>query len=97
MGITWYINETIFNDDSIVKLGIDTNGAGSSSSSLTIPGYPQHNNTVVTCYASGFVDGNLYNNFSTSTLKIQGKCFLLISLFFSSLFIRETRSCGFNM
>ena len=75
MSIIWYVNETIFNDDSIVQLGIVTNGAGSSSSTLTIPGYPQYNNTVVRCIATGFVDGNLYNNFSQSTLRMQGKCF----------------------
>ena len=74
--VTWYINETIFNDDSIVKLGIVTNGAGSSSSSLTIPGYPQYNNTIVTCYVAGLVNGNLYYNLSESTLRMQGKCFV---------------------
>ena len=72
MGITWLVNKTSSTNNDTIQLGIVTNGAGSPNSSLTIPGYPQSNNTVVTCIASGFVYGNLYTDFSQSTLKIQG-------------------------
>ena len=72
MGITWLVNKTSSTNNDTIQLGIVTNGAGSPNSSLTIPGYPQYNNTVVTCIASGFVYGNLYTDFSESTLKIQG-------------------------
>ena len=70
--ITWLVNGTGSTNNDIIKLGIVTNGTGSSNSSLIIPGYRQYNNTVVTCVASGFVDGNIYFNFSESTLRIQG-------------------------
>ena len=72
MTVTWFVNETISNNDNIIQLGIVTNGAGSPNSSLTIPGYPQYNNTVVTCNAFGFVNDSLYNNFDNVTLRIQG-------------------------
>ena len=74
MSITWDVNGTISKHNDTIKLGIVTNGAGSSKSSLTIPGYPQYNNTVVRCIAFGFdvVNGNKYFNFSESTLRIQG-------------------------
>ena len=69
----WLVNGTISNhNDNITKLGIVTIEAGPQQSNLTIPGYPQYNNTVVKCLASGFVDGSLYNNFDNSTLRIQG-------------------------
>ena len=79
MSITWNVNETISNNDNIIQLGIATNGAGSPNSSLTIPGYPQYNNTVVTCNAFGFVNGSLYNNFDNTTLRIQGNTFFNIN------------------
>ena len=72
VGIVWFVNGTASTNNDTIQLGIVTIGAGSSSSSLTIPGYPQYNNTVVTCFAAGFVDGSLYNNFDNVTLKIQG-------------------------
>ena len=72
MGITWYVNGTSSGHHEITKLGIVTIGAASSNSSLTIHGYPQYNNTVVKCVASGFVGGNNYFNFTESTLTIQG-------------------------
>ena len=71
MSITWSINGTGSADNAIIKLGIVTNGAGSHNSSLTIPGYPQYNNTVVRCNAFGLVDGNSYVNFNQTSLKIQ--------------------------
>ena len=72
MGIIWNVNGTGSANNDIIKLGIVTYGAGSSNSSLTIPGNPQYNNTVVRCLAFGSVDGNSYFNFSESTLRIQG-------------------------
>ena len=72
MTVTWLVNETSSNDDNITQLGIVTIGAGSPNSSLTIPGYPQYNNTVVRCNAFGVVNGNSYFNFTDSTLTMQG-------------------------
>ena len=72
VSIIWYVNGTASKDNSIIQLGIVTIGAGSSNSSLTIPGYPQYNNTVVRCNAFGSVGENIYFNFSVSTLRIQG-------------------------
>ena len=72
VGIAWLVNETSSANNDIIQLGIVTNGAGSPDSSLTIPGYPQYNNTVVRCNAFGSVNGNNYHNFSESTLQIQG-------------------------
>ena len=87
--ITWSVNGTGSADKKIIKLGIITNGAGSPNSSLTIPGYPQYNNTVVRCNAFGSVDGNSYFNFNQTTLKIQGvlfntNVFMILSLSFLS-------------
>ena len=72
VGIIWFVNGTVSTNNNIIQLGIVTNGAGSPNSSLTIPGYPQYNNTVVICNAFGFVNGNFYVNFDRSTLRIQG-------------------------
>ena len=83
-GITWNVNETSSRHEDVIKLGIVTNGAGSPNSSLTIPGYPQYNNTVVTCIASRHVDDNLYTNFNVSTLRIQGNTLSDICHYISS-------------
>ena len=72
VAIVWFVNGTASTNNDTIQLGIVTIGAGSSSSSLIIPGYPQYNNTVVTCFAAGFVDGSLYNNFDNAILRIQG-------------------------
>ena len=71
VSIIWNVNGTASKDDSIIQLGIVTNGVGSSNSSLTIPGYPQYNNTVVRCDAFGALIG--YHNFDNATLRIQSK------------------------
>ena len=83
VSITWNVNGTASGHDEIVKLGIVTSG-GSQHSNLTIPGYPQYNNTVVRCLASGFVDGILYNNFDNNTLRIQGNTLSNICHYISS-------------
>ena len=75
MSITWLVNKTSSANNDIIQIGIVTNGAGSSNSSIIIPGYPQCNNTVVRCNAFGSVDGNNYFNFSESILRIQGNTF----------------------
>ena len=75
MSINWLVNRTGSANNKIIQLGIVTNGAGSPKSSLTIPGYPQYNNTVVTCNAFGSVNGNSYVKSSQSTLRIQGNTF----------------------
>ena len=84
MSITGNINGTSSANNDIIQLGIITNGAGSLNSGLTIPGYPQYNNTVVTCNAFGSVDGNNYFNFSHSTLRIQGNTLSDICHYISS-------------
>ena len=67
--ITWFIDNGTRADN---NSDIVVNGSGSSNSSLTIPGYPQYNNTVVRCNAFAFVNGSEYFNFSESTLRLQG-------------------------
>ena len=84
MSITWLVNGTGSINNEIIQLGIVTNGAGSSNSSLTIPGYPQYNNTVVRCNAFGFVNGNNYFNFEQHTLRIQGNTLSDICHYISS-------------
>ena len=84
VSITWLVNKTSSDHNDIIQLGIIVNGAGSSNSSLIIPGYPQYNNTVVRCNAFGSVDGNNYFNFSESTLRIQGNTFSDICDYISS-------------
>ena len=70
--IQWIVNGTTSTDSSITDLGIITYGAAKRNSSLTIPGNPELNNTIVTCIASGLVDMMWYFNRSSATLFIQG-------------------------
>ena len=85
MSITWYVNGTGSSNNDIIQLGIVTNGDGSQQSNLTIPGYPQYNNTVVRCNAAGFINGNMsYYNFRESTLRIQGNILSDICYYISS-------------
>ena len=83
MSITWYVNGAPYSHNEIIKPGIVTSG-GSQQSHLTIFGYPQYNNTVVTCLAAGFVDGSFYINFDSSTLRIQGNTLSDICHYISS-------------
>ena len=83
VSITWFINRTGSKDNSIIQLGIVTSG-GSQQSHLTIPGYPQYNNTVVICFAAGLVNSNFYNDFSESILRIQGNTLSSICYYISS-------------
>ena len=88
VGITWYFNGTVSTNEDIIQLGIVTIGAGSPNSSLTIPGYPQYNNTVVTGIASGLLDAmntkSLYYNSDNATLRIQGNTLSDICHYISS-------------
>ena len=68
-------------DSSIIDLGIITYGVGTQNSSLTIPGNPELNNTIVTCIASGLVDMMGYLNTSNATLFIQGIIICIMLLY----------------
>ena len=70
--IQWIVNGNSSTDSSITNLGIITYGVGTQNSSLTIPGNPELNNTIVRCIASGQVDMMGYFNTSSATLFIQG-------------------------
>ena len=72
VSIQWNVNGTTSTDSSITDLGIITYGIGTQNSSLTIPGNPELNNTIMTCIASGLVDMMGYFNTSSATLFIQG-------------------------
>ena len=70
--VQWVVNLTTSTDSSITDLGIKTTSFGTQNSSVTIPGNPELNNTIVTCIASGLVDTALYTNRRNATLFIQG-------------------------
>ena len=72
VSIQWIVNGTVSTDSSITNLGIITYGAATQNTSLTIPGNPELNNTIVICIASGVVDMMGYFNTSNATLFIQG-------------------------
>ena len=75
VSIQWNVNGLLSTDPFITDLGIITYGVGAAAtqnSTLTIPGYPELNNTNVTCLASGIVDTMVYVNSSNATLFIQG-------------------------
>ena len=72
MSITWYINGTRSTTTTNIQLGIVTNGGGSQQSNLTIPGYPQYNDTEVICIESGSVNGVDHIKSHKAILKIQG-------------------------
>ena len=75
--ITWTVNETssvdsMFWESYISSYGIVADGAGTSDSTLTIPGDPVLNGIVVQCCALGFINNELYNEVDSDTLYIQG-------------------------
>ena len=78
MTVTWTVNNSLSTNIAIVQLGIVTVGTATSSSSLTIPGYPQYNNTVVKCVAAGYVNNKIYFNTIQCILIIQGMYIKLI-------------------
>ena len=74
--VTWTINETSsFNpvfQSYISSYGIVADGAGTSDTTLTIPGDLVLNGTVVQCNALGKINNELYNEADSDTLYIQG-------------------------
>ena len=79
VAIQWNVNGIT---SSITDLGIITYGVGTQNSSLTIPGNPELNNTILTCIASGLVDGMQYINSSEATLFIQGIIIICIIILY---------------
>ena len=75
--ITWTVNETssanipVF-QSYISSYGIVADGLGTQNTTLTIPGDPVLNGTVVQCHALGFINNELYNEVDSDTLYIQG-------------------------
>ena len=77
VGITWTVNETssadsMFWDSFISSYSIVYSGAGSQDTTLTVPGDPVLNGTVVQCRAVGFINNVLHNEADSDTLYIQG-------------------------
>ena len=86
----WFLNLTLpSTDPSFIKLGIVTGGIGTTTSNLTIPGLPQLNNTLVTCYASGPLTGLIAKK--NSILLIQGEMFYKLSTIYFHKSIRQTK------
>ena len=81
VSIQWIVNGTTSTDNSIEDLGIITYDVATQNSSLTIPGNPELNNTIVTCIASGLVDMMTYNNRHNATLFIQGIIICIMLLY----------------
>ena len=81
VSIQWIVNRTTSTDSSITDLGIITYGVATRNSSLTIPGNPDLNNTIVTCIAAGLVDMMRYNNRRNATLFIQGIIICIMLLY----------------
>ena len=75
--VTWTVNETssadqVF-DSYISSYGIVADGVGTQDTTLTIPGDPELNGTVVQCRAVGVINNDeLYNEVDSDTLYIQG-------------------------
>ncbi len=76
--VTWTVNGTSSADPMfqsyISSYGIVYSGAGTTDTTLTIPGDPALNGTVVQCRALGIInnDVDLYNEVDSDTLYIQG-------------------------
>ena len=81
LSIQWIVNGLLSTHSSITDLGIITYGHGTQNSSLTIPGNPELNNTIVICTASGRVDMMDYINSSEATLFIQGIIICIMLLY----------------
>ena len=73
VSIQWQVNGTLSTSEKVISLGIVTIGVGTSNSSLSIPGAENVGITVVTCIASGLVNGKLYINSSSANLYVQGQ------------------------
>ena len=78
VSIQWQVNGTLSTSEKVTSLGVVTTGVGTSNSSLSIPGVATIDGTIVTCIASGLVNGELYINSSSATLYIQGMCISIV-------------------
>ena len=75
--ITWTVDETSSADSMfqsyISSYGILHSGAGTQDTTLTIPGDPVLNGTVIQCNAFGkIINDELYSEVDSDTLYIQG-------------------------
>ena len=74
--ISWTVNGTSSIDplfqSYISSYGIVRSGAGTQDTTLTIPGDPVLNGTVVQCRAMGSFNNQVYNETNSDTLYIQG-------------------------
>ena len=75
--LTWTVNETssadsMFWESYISSYGIVADGVGMQDTTLTIPGDPVLNETVVQCHALGKINNELYNEVDSDTLYMQG-------------------------
>ena len=77
VSIQWSVNDVSSSSPSwqsyTNNTGITVIGAGTESSTLTIPGEPVLNETIVTCLALGDVNEEFYGNTTNDTLYIQGR------------------------
>ena len=78
VSIQWQVNGTLSTSEKVTSLGVVTTGAATSNSSLLIPGVVENDQTIVTCIASGLVNGKQYFNSSSTTLYIQGMCIVKV-------------------
>ena len=74
--ITWTVNETSSADSMfpsyISSYGIVADGAGTQDTTLTIPGDPVLNGTVVQCRAQWYINMEVYDKTYNETVYIQG-------------------------
>ncbi len=79
--VIWTVNETssangpVF-QSYISSYGIVADGLGTQDTTLTIPGDPVLNGTVVQCRAVGKINNELYNEVDSDTLYIQGTVYV---------------------
>ena len=79
LSIQWIVNESLSTHSSITDLGIVTYGHGTQNSSLTIPGNPELNNTIVICSAFRVEGVTLHIvNATNATLFIQGMVMIVV-------------------
>ena len=72
VSVQWIVNNTASTDSSITEKGIITHGAAEMDSSISIPGVPEFNNTIIFCIASGTVNEESFFDTRNATLLIQG-------------------------
>ena len=74
--VTWTVNETSSANSMfksyISSYGIVADGVGMQDTTLTIPGDPVLNGTVVQCRALGIINNELYDEVDSDTLYMQG-------------------------